>query len=75
MLSMPRIVRPDPLRNRKTEFGSPAGSTTRPSILAKQRTIGNFEMVRRPRQGGAVQHRRIERKLVQIPGHDLGERA
>jgi hypothetical protein len=23
MLSMPRIVRPDPLRNRKTEFGSP----------------------------------------------------
>ncbi len=32
MLSMPRIVRPDPLRNRRTEFGSPVGSATRRSI-------------------------------------------
>ncbi len=32
MLSMPRIVRPDPSRNRGTKFGSPAGSTPSRSI-------------------------------------------
>ena len=31
MLSMPRIVRPDLFRIRRTEFGSPVGSTTRRS--------------------------------------------
>ena len=32
MLSMPRIVRPDPHRFRGTEFGFPAGRATRRSI-------------------------------------------
>src|SRR5207253_8270290 len=32
MLSMPRIVRPDPHRIRGTEFGFPAGPATRRSI-------------------------------------------
>jgi len=32
MLSMPRIVRPDPHRIRETEFDSPAGPATRRSI-------------------------------------------
>jgi hypothetical protein len=32
MLSMPRIVRPDPHRIRGTEFGSPVGPATRRSI-------------------------------------------
>src|SRR5206468_1543644 len=32
MLSMPRIVRPDPHRFRGTEFGSPVGPATRRSI-------------------------------------------
>ena len=32
MLSMPRIVRPDPHRFRGTEFGSPIGPATRRSI-------------------------------------------
>jgi len=32
MLSMPRIVRPDPHRIRGTEFGSPVGPVTRRSI-------------------------------------------
>ncbi|PYK93755.1 MAG: hypothetical protein DME36_08325 [Verrucomicrobia bacterium] len=32
MLSMPRIVRPDPHRIRRTEFGSPVGPATRRSI-------------------------------------------
>ena len=32
MLSMPRIVRPDPHRIRGTELGSPAGPATRRSI-------------------------------------------
>jgi hypothetical protein len=29
MLSMPRIVRPDPYRSRGREFGSPVGTATR----------------------------------------------
>ena len=32
MLSMPRIVRPDPHRIRGTEFGSPVGPATRRPI-------------------------------------------
>jgi len=32
MLSMPRIVRPDPRRTSRTEFGSPVGPATRRSI-------------------------------------------
>jgi len=32
MLSMPRIVRPDPHRFRGTEFGSPVGPATRRPI-------------------------------------------
>ena len=32
MLSMPRIVRPDPYQHLRTEFGFPVGSATRRSI-------------------------------------------
>jgi hypothetical protein len=42
MLSMPRIVRPDPLRFHRTEFGSPAGSTTRQSIKRNKELATNF---------------------------------
>jgi hypothetical protein len=45
MLSMPRIVRPDPFRIRETEIGSPVRSTTGRSIkrnkeLAKASDLG-----------------------------------
>ena len=39
MLSMPRIVRPDPHRFRGTEFGSPIGPATRRSIKRNKELV------------------------------------
>jgi hypothetical protein len=40
MLSMPRIVRPDPFRIRETEIGSPARSTTHRSLKRNKELAG-----------------------------------
>jgi hypothetical protein len=42
MLSMPRIVGPDPLRICGTEVGSPAGPTTCRSIKRNKELIENI---------------------------------
>ena len=43
MLSMPRIVRPDPLRSAKQRFGSPVGLTTHRSIKRNKELADTFD--------------------------------
>ena len=43
MLSMPRIVRPDPLRIAEQKFGSPVALTTRRSIKRNKELASTFD--------------------------------
>ncbi len=43
MLSMPRIVRPDPIRTANQRFGFPVGSTTRRSIKRNKELANTFD--------------------------------
>jgi hypothetical protein len=51
MLPMPCIVRPNPLRNAKQTFGSPAGSTTRRSIKRNKELATTFDSFALPSNG------------------------
>jgi hypothetical protein len=51
MLSMPRIVRPGPLRIAKRRFGSPVGSTTRRSIKRNKELGYTFDPFTSPSNG------------------------
>src|ERR1700680_1902419 len=51
MLSMPRIVRPDPLRIAKQRFGSPVGLTTHRSIKRNKELANIVDLFALPSNG------------------------
>jgi hypothetical protein len=63
MLSMPRIVRPDPLRGAKRRFGSPVGSTTRRSIKRNKELANTFNSSPLPSNSTTAVIRKDEVKI------------